>query len=88
MSALTDLALPERLARQATRNGWHAMPRLESQIAAAIRAALDEAAKVAREHEIVLDDGPFAKWTTRGGRFGQQIAAAIEALKGPAPPVP
>ena len=46
-----------------------------------IRAALDEAATVAREHEIVLDDGPFAQWTTKGGRFAQEIAAAIEALK-------
>lgn len=81
-------ALPERLARAAREQAERMQYGLldpgdvEGYVAYAIRSALDEAAKVAREHESVLDDGPFAKWTTTGGRFAQEIAAAIEALKG------
>ena len=51
---------------------------LETYIAAAIRAALDEAAAVARH----------PKWTDDSDSYVQtaanEIAAAIEALKGPA----
>ena len=81
--------LPKRLSREACADigttlygddcQWDGN-RAEQYVIAAIRAALNEAARVAREHEIVLDDTPFAKWTTKGGRFAQEIAAAIEAL--------
>ena len=74
-------SLAERLAKAAVDRFDNTHDELVDVVVDIVRTALDEAAKVALEHEIVLDDGPFAKWTTKGGRFGQEIAAAIEALK-------
>ena len=50
-------------------------------VADAVRCALDEAAKAIMETEIVLDDNPFARWTTKGGRVARAYAEAIERLK-------
>lgn len=82
-------SVPERLAREATpifvnRPCTHNIPRtmdclpcVEDVVAAAIRDALDEAAKVAREWQTTTDG---LAWTAETVR--DDIAAAIESLKG------
>ena len=51
-------------------------------LASAIREALEEAEKTITELEFVADEDPFQRWTTQGGSFAKQGAAALAALKG------
>ena len=89
-------ALPERLAREAradaesrqgfdewTESGGVYQPNhLEAAIAAAIRSALDDAAKVARE-KATYDAAAVHGFGLGGWQAAaNEIAAAIEALKG------
>ena len=75
MGDSVTLALPDRLAREVVRDVLNIRQRLDHRIAAAVRAALAEAAMVARH----------PKWTDDSDSYVQtaahEIAAAIEALK-------
>ena len=51
-------------------------------LSGAIREALEEAEKTITELEFVADEDPFQRWTTQGGSFAKQGAAALAALKG------
>ncbi len=70
-------ALPERLAREAADRcahyDYYLSPPCDGCVAAAIRAALDEAAKVARTCDLT--------WEETGDGVRREIASAIEALK-------
>ena len=50
------------------------------ELTGALREALEGAERIVMETELVLDESPFRKWTTKGGSFAKQVAAAIAAL--------
>ena len=65
---------------EATRNFPHDC--LCGFLVGAMRAALEAAEKTIMELEFMVDEDPFQRWTTKGGSFAKQGAAAIAALRG------
>ena len=82
---MTDFSV-EGLARKYCRGhpqgGTTIPPCTCRMLAAAVREALEAAEKTIMELEFMVDEDPFQRWTTKGGSFAKQGAAAIAALRG------